>query len=81
MGRGGAGGSCSRVDTQHDPDQVAGGHADTVTGLGDAPISSSIGEQWPKRIKGIDAHIRKHAAGMTQQERENTFLDIDLPIA
>jgi hypothetical protein len=64
----------------HDPDQVAGGYADTITGLGDARVNSSIGAQWPKRIKGIDAHIRKHAAGMTQQERENTFLDVELPM-
>ena len=64
----------------HDPDQVAGGHADTITGLGDARVNSSIGAQWPKRIKGIDAHIRKYAAGMTQQERETTFLNVELPV-
>ena len=72
------------LDTQaalHDPDQVAGGRADTITGLGDARVNSSIGAQWPKRIKGIDDHIRKHAASMTQQERENTLLNIDLPLA
>ena len=72
------------LDTQaalHDPDQVAGGHAGTTTGLGDARVNSSIGAQWPKRIKGIDAHIRKHATSMTQQERETTFLDVDLPLA
>ena len=71
------------LDTQaalHDPDQVAGGHADTITGLGSARVNSSIGAQWPKRIKGIDAHIRKHAAGMTQRERETTFLDVELPM-
>ena len=65
----------------HDPDQVAGGRADTITGLGDARVNSSIGAQWPKRIKAIDRHIRQHAAGMTQQERETTFLDVALPLA
>ena len=65
----------------HDPDQVAGGHADAITGLGDARVNSSIGAQWPKRIKAIDSQIRKHAAGMTRQERETTFLDIALPLA
>lgn len=72
------------LDTQaalHDPDQVAGGHADTITGLGDARVNSSIGAQWPRRIKGIDTRIRQHAAGMTQQERETTFLDVELPLA
>ena len=71
------------LDTQaalHDPDQVAGGHANTITGVGDARINSSIGAQWPKRVKAIDAHIRKHAASMTQQERETTLLDVELPM-
>ena len=72
------------LDTQtalHDPDQVAGGHPDSISGMGDARVNYSIGAQWPKRIKAIDSQIRRHAAGMTQQERENTFLDIALPIA
>jgi hypothetical protein len=72
------------LDTQaalHDPNQVAGGHAHLVTGLGDARVNSSIGAQWPKRIKGIDIHIRKYAAGMSQQERETTYLDVGLPMA
>ena len=72
------------LDTQaalHDPDQVAGGHADRTNGVGDARVNSSIGAQWPKRIKAIDRHVRQHAAGMTEQERENTYLDIELPLA
>jgi len=71
------------LDTQaalHDPDQVAGGHAHLITGLGDARVNYSIGAQWPKRIQGIDEHIRKHAAGMSQKERENTFLNVELPL-
>ena len=71
------------LDTQaalHNPDQVAGGHAEVITGMGNARVNSSIGAQWPKRIKGIDQQIRQHAAGMSQQEQETTFLDIELPM-
>ena len=64
----------------HDPDQVAGGHAHLITGMGDARINSSIGAQWPKRMKDIDEQIRKYAASMSQQERENTYLNIVLPL-
>lgn len=65
----------------HDPDQVAGGHPHLITGLGEARVNSSIGAQWPKRIRGIDQQIRNYAASMTQLERENTYLDIELPVA
>ncbi|HET9505146.1 MAG TPA: polymorphic toxin type 15 domain-containing protein [Hymenobacter sp.] len=65
----------------HDPDQIAGGNALLVTGLGDARINSLLGAQWPKRIKGIDAQIRTYAATMSQQEQANTLLAIALPLA
>lgn len=71
------------LDTQaalHDPDQVAGGHADQVTGMGDARVNSSIGAQWPKRITGIDHQIRQHAASMTPAEQAATYLNIELPL-
>ncbi|MGI4759314.1 MAG: type VI secretion system tube protein TssD, partial [Janthinobacterium lividum] len=64
----------------HDPDQVAGGNSQTVTGLGDARVNSSLGAQWPKRIKGIDAQVRKQAATMSQREQEDTLLTIALPL-
>jgi hypothetical protein len=72
------------MDTQtalHDPDQVAGGHAHNITGMGEKRVNFSIGAQWPKRIKSIDSQVRKQAATMSQQEQENTFLDIVLPLA
>jgi hypothetical protein len=72
------------LDTQaalHDPDQVAGGHADRVTGMGNARVNSSIGAQWPKRIAGIDQQIRQHAANMTPMQQAATYLNIELPLA
>lgn len=63
----------------HDPDQVAGGHGENVTGLGDSDVNSSIGSQWDKnRANNLDADIRRQAENMTPEERANTYLDIEL---
>jgi hypothetical protein len=35
----------------HNPDQIAGGRADTIGGMGDKRVNSSIGSQWKYRIK------------------------------
>lgn len=65
----------------HDPDQVAGGHGENVTGLGDSKINSSLGSQWAKkgRIDAIHTQIREQAASMTPEEQANTYLNINLP--
>lgn len=65
----------------HEPDQVAGGHAHLVNGVGDARVNSSIGAQWPSRIRGIDQQIRCYATNMNAQEQASTFLNIELPLA
>lgn len=63
----------------HDPDQVAGGRGDNITGLGDKRVNSSLGSQWKTRIGEIDAKIREQAANMTPEQRANTYLNIKLP--
>jgi len=63
----------------HDPDQVAGGHGDNITGLGDSRVNSSLGSQWKTRIDAIDAQVREQAANMTPEQRANTYLNIRLP--
>ena len=48
------------LDTQaalHNPDQVAGGHASNIGGVGDKGVNSSIGSQWRYRIDEVDAKI------------------------
>ena len=65
----------------HNPDQVAGGHADTIAGLGDARVNSAIGAQWPKRIKAIDEQVRRFAAAMSPAEQKSTYLNMHLPLA
>jgi hypothetical protein len=63
----------------HDPDQIAGGFGENVTGMGDKGINSSLGSQWKDRIDGIDAKVRDAAKNMTEAERKSTYLDIELP--
>lgn len=43
----------------HDPDQIAGGFAQNVTGVGDAGVNSAIGSQWKTRIGAVDEDERK----------------------
>lgn len=44
----------------HDPDQIAGGDPDNVTGLGDSRVNSSIGVQWKDKISTVDEAVRKY---------------------
>ena len=62
----------------HDPDQIAGGFGENVTGMGDKGINSSLGSQWKNRIDDVDQQVREAAKNMTQAERESTLLNIDL---
>jgi hypothetical protein len=64
----------------HDPDQVAGGHADTINGVGDARVNSAIGAAWPSRIKAIDRQIRDFAKALTPEQQRDIYLNIHLPV-
>ncbi len=62
----------------HDPDQIAGGFGENVTGMGDKGVNSSLGSQWKDRIDDIDKQVRDAAKNMTQAEKETTLLNIEL---
>ncbi len=62
----------------HGPDQIAGGYAHNITGMGDASINSSIGVQWKKRISVVDEYVEKLAGSLSASERATTRLDIHL---
>lgn len=69
------------LDTQaalHNPDQVAGGNASNIGGVGDKVINSSIGSQWRYRIDVIDENIQKIAETMSEVERKSTYLNVNL---
>ena len=41
----------------HDPDQIAGGNALNVTGMGNKRINSSIGSQWKTRADDVESQV------------------------
>ena len=62
----------------HNPDQVAGGYASNVGGVGDRGVNSSIGSQWRYRIDDVDAQIQKVAESMSEAEKNSTYLNVNL---
>ncbi|MED3964073.1 polymorphic toxin type 15 domain-containing protein [Niallia taxi] len=69
------------LDTQaalHNPDQIAGGKAEVIGGLGDKRINSSIGSQWRYRIDIVDEQIKELAKSMTPEKLKNTYLNVKL---
>ena len=64
----------------HDPDQVAGGYANVIGGVGDSKVNGSIGPQWKYRIEEIDEQIEEMAKDMTEEERKTTYLNMDLKV-
>ena len=69
------------LDTQaalHNPDQIAGGYAEQIGGMGDKRINSSIGSQWKYRIDAVDEQIQALAEKMTPEQLQNTYLNVRL---
>ncbi|MDE6950949.1 MAG: hypothetical protein K2P64_08545 [Lachnospiraceae bacterium] len=69
------------IDTQaalHNPDQIAGGRASSIGGVGDKAINSSIGSQWRYRINDVDEQIKKMIENMSEAERKSTYLNVNL---
>ncbi|MBM7702296.1 hypothetical protein JOC83_001130 [Bacillus iocasae] len=62
----------------HNPDQIAGGRADIIGGLGDKRVNSSIGSQWKYRIDVVDEQIREIAKNMSPEQLKNTYLNVKL---
>lgn len=66
----------------HDPDQIAGGDAANVTGMGDKEINSSIGSQWQYRIDAVDAAVQKYIEenGLSEEDMKNVYLNVNLEV-
>ena len=64
----------------HGPDQIAGGTANNIVGLGDARINSSIGAQWrgKGRIDVLDEYAKNLASTLTEEQMKTTFLNVEL---
>ena len=66
----------------HTPDQIAGGNANSISGLGNKKINSSIGSQWKakSRIGTLDAYVNELASKLTEVEKSETYLDVELKL-
>ncbi|MBT9697098.1 polymorphic toxin type 15 domain-containing protein [Eubacterium ventriosum] len=70
----------------HGPDQIAGGRADNITGLGNSGINSSIGSQWKSRVNVLDDYVNSKISNYIKSNPTNTngwknlHLDVELSI-
>ncbi len=64
----------------HDPDQIAGGNPQNVTGMGNKRINSSIGSQWKTRVDGVEEQVRKYIKdnNLLKEDLEKIYLNIKL---
>jgi hypothetical protein len=69
------------LDTQaalHNPDQIAGGKADNIGGMGDKHVNSSLGIQWRYRIDVVDEQISAMAKNLTSEQLKSSYLNVRL---
>lgn len=62
----------------HNPDQIAGGFANNVTGVGDSGINASIGSQWKNRISIVDEIIDEVVRTTSYEELNKMYLNVKL---
>ncbi|MYN70409.1 hypothetical protein GLP18_09365 [Streptococcus suis] len=62
----------------HDPDQIAGGFANKVTGVGDANINKAIGSQWKSRIGTVDEVVDEIARTTPYEDLDKIYLNVKL---
>lgn len=66
----------------HDPDQIAGGDAANVTGMGDKNINSSIGVQWQYKIDAVDQTVQEYidANSLSENDLKTTYMNVKLEV-
>ncbi|NQQ33962.1 hypothetical protein HO875_10600 [Streptococcus suis] len=62
----------------HDPDQIAGGFAKNVTGVGDANINKAIGSKWKSRIIAVDEVVDEIARTTPYKDLSKIYLNVKL---
>ena len=65
----------------HDPDQIAGGNPENITGMGNARINFSIGSQWRYRADDVEEQVREYLKTNNIPEKEwgSIYLNIKMP--
>lgn len=69
-------------DALHDPDQVAGGNPNHVTGMGDKNVNRSIGGQWDTRAKQLKAAVEAYIEEnhIPEEEWDNIKMNVNLNV-
>ncbi|HEL2042690.1 TPA: hypothetical protein TY419_000053 [Streptococcus suis] len=62
----------------HDPDQIAGGFANNVTGVGDAQINKAIGSKWKSRIIAVDEVVDNVVRQTPYEDLSKIYLNVKL---
>lgn len=73
------------LNVLHNPDQIAGGEYNLITGMGNEIVNKSIGKMWGQKDSGraqnIENEVNKWREGpppKTEEELENTLMNVDL---
>lgn len=66
----------------HDPDQIAGGNPENITGMGNARVNSSMGSQWKgkSRADDVESQVRAYIEenNIPESELDDILLDIEI---
>ncbi|MGQ7327027.1 polymorphic toxin type 15 domain-containing protein [Streptococcus suis] len=62
----------------HDPDQIAGGFANNVTGVGDAQINKAIGSKWKSKIIAVDEVVDNVVRQTPYEDLSKIYLNVKL---
>ncbi|MBS4770401.1 hypothetical protein KG090_04345 [Carnobacteriaceae bacterium zg-ZUI240] len=62
----------------HNPNQIVGGFAECVTGVGDFGVNSFIGTQWKTRIDVVDEVIDEITRTTPYDKFSNIYLNVKL---
>ncbi|HEM3615409.1 TPA: hypothetical protein U1C23_002305, partial [Streptococcus suis] len=68
----------STQNALHDPDQIAGGFAKNVTGVGDANINKAIGSKWKTRIGAVDEVVDEIVRTTPYEDLSKIYLNVTL---
>ena len=64
----------------HEPDQIAGGAPENITGLGDKRVNSSIGAQWKTRAIVLENAVNDYITDkkLSKEDLDKTYLNVKL---
>ena len=64
----------------HDPDQIAGGDPEKVSGMGDKKVNASIGGQWKFHVAELEKAVDDFSKNYTQEELKQIKMNVKLEV-